>query len=40
MSNFMKIRPEGTEIFPRMDIQIDTKKLRVAFRSYANAYQK
>jgi len=40
MSNFMKIRPVGTEVFQRTDRQTDTKKLIVAFRKFVNASQK
>jgi hypothetical protein len=36
MSNFMKIRPVGAELF-HADGRTDMTKLRVAFRGYANA---
>jgi len=43
MSNFMKIRPVGTELYlagRRTDGQTDTMKLIVAFGSAANAPSK
>ena len=36
MSNFMKTRPVGAELF-RVDGQTDMTKLAVAFRNFANA---
>jgi len=37
ISNFMKIRPVGAELFLRTDRRTDMKKVIVAFRSFANA---
>jgi hypothetical protein len=40
ISNFMKIRPVGAEMFHadiRIDGQTDTTKVTVAFRNFANA---
>jgi hypothetical protein len=43
ISNFMKIRPVGAELFRvdgRTERRTDMTKLIVAFRNYANAHEK
>jgi len=36
-TNFMKIRPVGSELFRATDGRTDMTKLKVAFRNFANA---